>query len=296
MMRRAAWVWAVAAVLMGVGSAWAAGEAAVLRFDPGDKVTRVFAVKTGQAIEVSGQALPARQNVYQEKQVAARTAKGYAVTSTMLEADTTGGVAQTDAFLSAMKGKALTLSTDRDGKFLTISGLEAVVAELQKSLPAAAAQTVNVPFLTAALKAEWTSSVTDYVGRPAQAGASWVSIEEVALPDGRVAKCYVAKKVAAPVTVGERPYLRVETMSNSDPAQLQKFLGESAAKTLANLKAFPKTTQISGDGYCVLDPLTLTCAEAKTTRRVQGNMKFPGMGELPVTFTETRESKEVPVK
>ena len=89
--------------------------------------------------------------------------------------------------------------------------------------------------------------------------------------------------------------MRVDTLAASDPEQLRSFLGDTADKLLKGLK--PLTDQrVSGSGSLLLAPRTLDSKQSKSTRRVEFVMKIPNFGSLPITFTEEKESKEVPAK
>ncbi len=103
-------------------------------------------------------------------------------------------------------------------------------------------------------------------------------------------KSYVAKKVES----ASGPYLRVQTRSNSDPAQLRAFLGDAAGKLLAGLK--PLATKTSGEATLLLDPRTLDTKEMNSTRRAEFTMKIPQIGSFPMSFAEVKELKEVPSK
>ena len=125
------------------------------------------------------------------------------------------------------------------------------------------------------------------MGRPTKVGTSWVAVEEVPLPDGRTAKCYVAKKVEG-ISGG---YVQVRTRTVSDPSQLRSFLGESADRLLADKKPL-SGTEVSGDASLLIDPVTLDTKESKSIRRMELVIKGGGRS-LSITATEVKETKEV---
>jgi len=308
MTRGRLWMAVVVAALF--SSAWAvsasaAEEVAKFRFAPVDKATRIADLKLTQTVQVKGgEAKDAPPQVYvtsyREKQVFSRTDKGYQIRSTALDAGSSGGAVSLDPMISALKGKTIVYTTDADGKLLSIEGLEQVAADLRKGIPPgapeSAAKRLTAEFLAAGIKDEWASSVSDYVGHPAVPNSSWVSVDQLRLMDGRVAKCYVAKKVVGTATVQGRSYLRVQTLSNSDPGELRSLLGASAEAALAGLKPFADGAKVSGESTVTVDPQTMDISQVTAKRRVEFTVKIPERGDFAVTLTEVREATEVPAK
>ena len=175
----------------------------------------------------------------------------------------------------------------------SVSGVDRVLEAMKKKLPTgtyeAIAKTLTPDIILKTGKAEWDADVADFVGREAEVGQAWVSVEEFPWADGSIIKYYAATKVTAQAPLPDgKAGLKVVCSYSTNPDYLKGFLGDAGVAALAGLKPLPGTAKVSGERQRVVDPTTLVWYEGKSRRWIQAPTHLPGAEEFLVTLTEEK--------
>lgn len=211
---------------------------------------------------------------------------------------------QSNPLMQAIENAVFTYTLDADGRMLSVTGYEEVLARvrqitdaLQQQLPdaqrerftqatEAVRQMLTPEALLNRMRAEWGGRVADFAGAELEIGETLISESDFPLPYGGTVRYFNAVKLEEMVPCDSGQCARIAYRYNTDPSALEEFVG----RTLEGMGGpAPTEARIWGGGSRLIDPETLLIQSETQRRTIVMSMQSRNGRTFTVEREETRE-------
>lgn len=188
---------------------------------------------------------------------------------------------QSNPLTAAVENAVLTYTLDADGRLLTVTGYEEVLARvgeitdaMEEQLSdrqrrrfaetASAVRNMLTPeVLLNRMRVEWSGRIADFAGAELEVGETITSESDFPLPYGGTIRYFNAVRLEELVPCGEKQCAKIVYSYDTDADALSDFVGRTLEGTGGPA---PSDARVSGGGSRVIDPDTLLI-HSETQRR-----------------------------
>ena len=195
------------------------------------------------------------------------------------------GVVSANPMMEQVQKLAYSYIVDSDGTVLEVKGFDKVSSLLSQVPPQYRAQVqslLNEDVLVQNQKLEWSSRVTDYVGKDFSYSDEWRESLPITLPNG-VSLTYEKVTSFAPAKSKKLVALK-QTFSGKSSNMGQAFSGYSGTQDVSAKKG----ATFNGELTRVLDPKSMKIVSESGERTMVMTINVPGLGDRDAKMIERR--------
>jgi len=295
--------WGVVLALLCVSLAAVAQDTAKFTFNPPDGLAYVETSRTKYTTTFSfggHSENEVREQLTKTKTEIHKTAAGFTVTETLLSASETkdGADAEIDSYLKASLNVPVSYTIAKDGKLLSTSGLDKVVANCKKKMSAddlkMMGYLVSEKGMLDGLKSGWYENGQSLIGRTVKTGDSWTITSSDPMPNGKKDNLSITTKMVGKQEHGGRDVVHLQYSRRHD----LKLMGEArvamikAMLQIGNDGEQPniRVKEITDEGEMIVDPTTLQAVSRSSSTSTVTTVSGPEGKTLEITEQTDEET------
>ena len=231
-----------------------------------------------------------------------KTKAGYAITETVISVDQTkdGEAVDADSFLLASVGIPITYNVNKDGKLLSVDGIDKVAASCKKHMSAEDQRTsgylITEKGILDANKVSWYEDTQSLIGRTAKVGVPWKISVTYPMPNGKQEPVTETISMIGSEQNNGHDGVRLHYTKLHDLKALAEarayFFKEMMADGDSDSSAAPHVTikQATEEGDNVLDVHTLQPLSSSTNSTIVSELKGPHDETMEITESTDEET------
>ncbi len=297
--------WSMLLVLFSISSLLVlAEEATTFIFSPPDGLTYTETTRTKNTTAIvagSNRMTEATEQILKTKTEINKSATGYTIIETVLSVDETkdGKDTDPDSFLLASVGIPVTYHIGKDGKLLSVDGIDNIVASCKKTMAEdeqrSSGYLITAKGILDANKASWYEDTQSLIGRTVKTGSSWKFSVTYPMPNGK------SDAVLETITM-----IGKEENNGHDGVRLH-YVKRHDQKALAEARAFffkelltgesdkgkqPQVSikQATEEGDDVVDPMTLQSLSSTSNSTIVTVLTGGDDEKMEITETTDEET------